>query len=206
MPGLYSQWLAFMGQSEIEARALQIRKRRRQRLSRFSASTMKKQLEKAFQTPVGDVLERLDAKMFALEEVHHAPAEEFAAEYYAGGQLSENAENNQNIATRRKITALKGYLKEILGILKKTTSYKLKKRHLITMPQLQKELTDLNLYTSYLYKQIEIYQNSKHCKQKVLFQFAGNGVTNLIRKYHRSIERYLPAEQEPAGYSFMKEV
>ena len=197
MPDLYSMWLGFAQQRNIESRALQMRRRRGRRAGRFADSTLKKQLEKAYQTPLQEVLEELDDSVFRLEETLRAPVQEFSEETYEeAGQLQEKAGDRSNDLSRRKISAVKKALKTVVDTLNKVLSYRFRKFHLVTMPQLQNALTDLSLYARYLYKQIEIYQVSKNYDQNVLFRFTGNGVNNLIKKYNSNIERNLPGAKE----------
>ena len=197
MPDLYSMWLGFAQQRNIESHALQMRRRRRQRSGRFAGSSLKKQLEKAYQMPLQKVLEELDEKVFRLEETFRTPVQEFSEKPDDGeGELQEKAGDKSNELSLRKISAVKKALKTVVDTLNKTLSYRFRKFYLITMPQLQSALTDLSLYARYLYKQIEIYQFSKNCDQKVLVRFTDNGVNNLIKKYNSNIERNLPAAQE----------
>ncbi len=205
MPGLYSMWLGFEKLAEIERRALQIRKRRRRRVSRFTVSTLKMQLEKAYQTPMKEVLEELDDRLIRLEETYQAPVREFSAPPYGQDELQEKAGSNTDAAFNRKIFALKLDLKNVTEILKEMLSYRNRKIYFITMPQLQSVLADLSLYAGYLHKQIEIYQNSKNYNQKILFRFTSNGVNNLVKKYHQNIERIIPTIDETVGSFLVKQ-
>ena len=79
----------------------------------------------------------------------------------------------------------------------------------VSTGDLKQVLTELNLYATYLFKQIEIYQFSKNYNHKLLFHFTNNGINNLVRKYHRNIVR-IEVEEEKADmsiaekYSFRK--
>ncbi|MBN2289987.1 MAG: hypothetical protein JXQ83_11695 [Candidatus Glassbacteria bacterium] len=205
MPGLYSQWLAYVMQQEIAARAGRLRKRRKSRAGRFISTTLKKQLEKAYQTPLRKVLENLDDSLVRLEEIYLAPAQQFSG--IAAEPASEEDEDSDTliIDTSRKNRVLKEELKEVIETLKEVLSYRFRKRYLNTLPQLQRTILDLSLYACYLYKQIEVYQYSKHYNRELLFQFVDNGINSLIKKYHRSIERIYPEAQETAADNSMEQ-
>ena len=205
MPGLYSMWLGFEKLREIELKALQIKRRRRRRAGRFTGSTLKKQLEKAYQTPLKELLEELDDNLIRLEETYLAPAREFSAPPYGKHESRENVKDNSKVAVSRKIFAVKLDLKDVIESLKKMLSYRNRKMFFITMPQLQSVLADLSLYAGYLYKQIEMYQNSKNYNQGILFRFTNNGINNLLKKYHQNIERIEPEADETVGSFLVKQ-
>ena len=206
MADLYSVWLGLAKQREIENRILQIKKRRRRRGGRFLASTLKVQLEKAYQTPLREILEELDDDLVRLEETFLTPVEQFSALPLSAKEVDDTSQPDPIAPANRKNFVLKENLRAFIGTLKRTQNYRLKKLYLTTMPQLQKVLVELILYSSYLFKQIEIYQYSKNYNHKLLFHFTNNGTNNLIRKYHRNIVRIVVEEEaEVEGEGVVKQ-
>ncbi|HUU28351.1 MAG TPA: hypothetical protein VM123_11105 [archaeon] len=197
MPGSYFYFLGLKYKKDLEEAAAQIRKKRSKQTGKLTGTTLKNQLEKAYQTPMRDVLEELDESLIRLEETHQASFPEISKELYTiqrttGGKadLGSNSENS------KRVTDLKDGLREVIALLRESLSYRNRNFYLKGMPKLQKELTDLSIYTSYLYVQMEMYQNTENYSLGILIKFIFNGVGNLVKKYNRNIGRNLSLAKE----------